>query len=749
MSVKSCRPFDITKWYRYLILWVIVTQISCDYEPVEGSARMKYQLAQIYKEAQPGQYTHRNAQMAEYYLQQADKAEGEEFLRYIYLYLRESLYAGKYAEVIEKTQRLMKEQGQTLTQMNMKSRQFWDLLAIAYMRKGEFENCIDNHSAASCIVPIKGAGIHTLQQGSRQAIEIYQQILRQFPRDDQARWLLNIAYMNLGEYPERVPEKWLIEGISSDSIPLEKPFVNVALGKGLDVNELSGGTCMEDFDKDGDLDIMASSYGLEDQVRLFLNNGDGTFEDVTYQSGLEGILSGLNMIHADYNNDGLEDVLVLRGGWLGKEGTHPNSLLKNKGDGRFEDVTYNAGIYSERPTQTATWADFNLDGWLDLFIGNESSPDQEFPSELYVNNGDGTFTEIAEKLGLEVNEYIKGVTWGDVNNDGYPDLYISILQGTNKLFINHGGTTIDDWTFIEESADYHVLKPEFSFPTWFWDVNNDGWQDLFVAAYPPGRMFQVAFDEGNHYLNEAPKITYPQLYLNNQEGSFTDVTVSYGLDRPMYAMGSNFGDFDNDGFLDFYVGTGAPDLRSIVPNLAFHNYQGKWFRDVTFSSGLGFIQKGHAVSFGDMDQDGDQDIYTVLGGAVESDIFPNALLVNPGNNFAWITLKLEGVEANRSAIGARVSITTVEDDGSIQVFYRTVSTGGSFGSSSLQLEVGLGNAERVERVDIQWPDQARSTQTFDQIEINRAYRIEQGIDQPEVISVQPFDIHQSDHMMHP
>ena len=151
-------------------------------------------------------------------------------------------------------------------------------------------------------------------------------------------------------------------------------------------------------------------------------------------------MGGLNLIHADYNNDGTPDVLVLRGAWLGELGKQPNSLLLNQGNGRFADVTQAAGILSFHPTQTAAWGDFDNDGWLDLYIGNESTPGSRHPTELYRNNRDGTFTEVAADLEVQVEAFVKGVAWGDYNNDGFVDLYVSVLTGPNLLFRNDGPT---------------------------------------------------------------------------------------------------------------------------------------------------------------------------------------------------------------------------------------------------------------------------------------------------------------------
>ena len=155
--------------------------------------------------------------------------------------------------------------------------------------------------------------------------------------------------------------------------------------------------------------------------------------DVTAQAGLLGEVGGLNLVETDYNNDGHPNVLVLRGGWWGKQGCYPMSLLRNNGDGTFDDVTEAAGLMSLHPTQTAAWADFDSDGWLDLFVGHESRADDPHPSQLFHNNHDGTFSEMGERSGLANLGFVKGAAWGDFNNDGRPDLYVSVMYGRNHL----------------------------------------------------------------------------------------------------------------------------------------------------------------------------------------------------------------------------------------------------------------------------------------------------------------------------
>ena len=234
-------------------------------------------------------------------------------------------------------------------------------------------NCVADHNPESCLAPIQGRGIHRFQDGSRNAIQILTEVLKQEPGNLAARWLLNVASMTVGDYPEKVPAQWLVPPGAFASEHDIKRFRDLAGAVGLDPMKRSGGSIVEDFDGDGNLDVMSSSVGLRDQLRLFHNNGDGLFTERTSEAGLLGEVGGLNLIQADYNNDGFPDVLVLRGGWMGPEGHFPKSLLRNNRDGTFEDVTEAAGLLSLKPSQTAVWFDYDNDGWIDLFIGNESA----------------------------------------------------------------------------------------------------------------------------------------------------------------------------------------------------------------------------------------------------------------------------------------------------------------------------------------------------------------------------------------
>ena len=191
-----------------------------------------------------------------------------------------------------------------------------------------------------------------------------------------------------------------------------------------------------------------------------------------------------------------------------------------------------------------------------------------------------------------------------------------------------------NWIFTEVSKRAGVNEPLYSFPTWFFDYDNDGYLDIFAGGYRGINVGDVAAD----YLGRAHDAERPRLYRNLGNGTFTDVTKATGLYRMLLAMGSNFGDLDNDGWLDFYLGTGEPDLAALMPNRMFRNDAGKRFQDVTTSGGFGHLQKGHGVAFADLDHDGDQDIYQVVGGAVEGDTYRNVLFENPGHGNSWVKL---------------------------------------------------------------------------------------------------------------
>ncbi|MBK6620699.1 MAG: CRTAC1 family protein [Saprospirales bacterium] len=643
----------------------------------------------------------------------------DKYMQYRYKMGNEMLNAGQTGNAIQEFTDLIKMKPE---------KTLYDLLAISYMQAGERQSRKDNPSSASSIIPVTPEGWHRNTLGTESAAKMYLKILQSFPNDIQSRYLLNLAYMRLGQYPLGVPEAHRIplEAFSPPNPGFPK-FKEIAPSVNLAPTGHLGGVCMEDFNNDGHLDLFISSSGMRDPSRLFFANGDGTYKEATEAANLKGITGGINAMHADYNNDGWEDILILRGAWLDRGGRQANSLLRNNGDGTFSDVTINAGILSFYPTQAAAWGDLNNDGWLDLFIGNESKGEgekrQSYPCELYVNNGDGTFTNISAQTSLNFEALVKGCAWGDINNDGLIDLYVSVLNGPNRLFLNLGGTTFYDWRFEEITAQAGVQEPLMSSLTWFFDYNNDGFQDIFVSGYDGKHLTEVGKEYASELLGLPLESETPRLFRNNGNSTFTDVAGEMGIKKVMYGLGGNFGDLDNDGWLDFYVGMNSPDFRALMPNRMFRNIDGQRFEEVTLN-GFGYVQKGSGIAFGDMDNDGDQEIYCVTGGFYQGDVSEGLLFENPGFQRSWLTLTLEGKTSNRSAIGARLRIIFKEQGGRERVIYRTIGTGGSFGSASLQEEIGLGNAVGNVSLEVSWPGGTK--QEFKSLPINGHIRIKEG-----------------------
>lgn len=632
-----------------------------------------------------------------------------------------------------------------LLQYNMRDpmirTQIMKSLGIAALRLGERQNCTLGHSAESCIMPVKGTGVHRNTVGSSQAIEVYAELLRQNPGDLESRWLMNIGYMTLGKYPAEVPAEWLIPGLDKDPVDYGiKPFKDIAPLIRLDIRNRAGGMLVEDFNNDGKMDIVNSDWDPGEPMHFFKNNGNGTFMDISAPSGIGAVKGGLNMVQADYNNDGFMDILLLRGGWMpGKYGRQPNSLLKNNGNETFTDVTLESGLFSLHPTQTAVWRDFNNDGWLDIFIGNETAqPDDPHPCELYMNDQHGHFTEMAAKAGCNSVGFVKGVTASDYNNDGFIDIFISTMNGNRILLKNKGPLhSVPQFEDVTHAAglDKDVVR---TFPTWFWDYDNDGWPDIFVCGYEPNQS--MAFTLAAQAMKTPGTFGASKMYLyhNNHDGSFTNVAEQAGLNMSVFAMGSNFGDIDNDGYLDMYLGTGNPQYTSLMPNKLFKNMDGKKFADITVAARVGNLQKGHGVAFTDIDADGDQDIFTETGGAFAGDAYFNSLYLNPAQNTNhWIYIDCRGTKSNRNAIGSRLEIT-FKDHGIERKVYRDVNSGGSFGCSPLRREIGVGSAEIIDKITITWAG-SRTVQTFTNILPNQHIVITEGNNRPENATLTRLD----------
>jgi len=481
------------------------------------------------------------------------------------------------------------------------------------------------------------------------------------------------------------------------------------------IETMTGGVALFDYDNDGLLDIFftngAAIPSLEKtdssfSNRLFHNNGDGTFTDVTEKAGLAGVGYSMGVAAGDYDNDGFVDLYVT--------GVNRNQLFHNNGDGTFSDVTEKAGVTGTVPgigkawAVAAGWFDYNNDGLLDLLVVNYLNYDlktaaacsvgklptycspndfQGTPNILYRNNGDGTFTDVsaASHIGQYVGKGM-GVAFADYDGDGFTDIFISNDTYPNFLFHNNG-----DGTFTDQASDAGVAynetgKTVAGMGADFRDLNNDGLPDIFHTA-----MFGDTFS----------------LYANEGKGQFGDVTSSSGLTAAtgrLTAWGTGAYDFDNDGWKDLFTANAAILDNSVevehrpyrLPNRIFRNSGDLKFEDVSGAAGTDFaVPAAHrGAAFGDLNNDGKVDVViTVLNGAPE--IFMNR--TESGRH--WIILKLVGVKDNRDGLGTKIKITTAHGSQ-----YNEATTALSYNSSSdKRVHFGLGEDAVIDRIELAWP----------------------------------------------
>ena len=471
---------------------------------------------------------------------------------------------------------------------------------------------------------------------------------------------------------------------------------------------------MFDYDHDGNLDIfftngadIASLKKTSPRYsnRLFRNNGDGSFTDVTGKAGLAGTGYDIGVAVGDYDNDGHQDLFVA--------GVHRNTLYHNNGDGTFTDVTEKAGLakpdkeYGPLWATGAAWVDVNNDGLLDLFVVNYMSwdvnrePDCKYhdkpeychpkfykplPNQLFLNNGDGTFTDVSSRSGIRSHP-AKGMGVGvaDYDGDGLPDIFVANDKLFNSLFHNKGNAR-----FEEVASETGVALPEqgnaiSGMGVDFRDLNNDGFPDIALVALQ----------------NE----TFP-IYQNNRDGGFTDITAKSGmalLSNPMSGYSTNIADFDNDGWKDIFVSRGdvqspaMAELRRIDQNnTVFRNLAGARWSALTEDAGFDAQppRRHRGAAIGDLNHDGKLDIVVTALAA------PAELWINdsPDHNH-WLELALEGTKSNRDGIGARIRIAA---GGRTQFNY--VSTASGYASSSAgPVHFGLGDARTVDEIEIRWP----------------------------------------------
>ncbi len=535
-------------------------------------------------------------------------------------------------------------------------------------------------------------------------------------------------------------------GSTPEDLPL---FTDVSQAAGIHFRHVSGdpekkyifeakggGVGLLDYDNDGFLDIyFVNGNTLEDIRRgvshenaLYHSNGDGTYTDVTRQAGVAGRGWGMGCAVGDYDNDGYPDLYVLC--------INGNILYHNNRDGTFTDVTEKAGLKDGRWSTSAAFVDYDRDGRLDLYVANNIQVDiyrsplsfrgpecdyrgvpvmcgpRGLPAALdalYHNNGDGTFTDATVSAGVleQHASYGLGVAVGDYNNDGWPDIAVANDSTPSYLYLNQKNGTFKEVGLMAGVAVSDDGMEQAGMGIDFGDYDNDGWLDLTKTNF--------SFD-------------YNNLYHNEHDGHFVDKSKAAGIAQatmPFVCWGTKFFDYDNDGWKDIFVAAGhvyphlikspAGGEKYFQRRLLFRNLGNGAFADVSLQSGPGILQErsSRGLAIGDLDNDGDIDVVVV-----NMDGTPSILRNDGGNGRNWLIVKLRGTASNRSGLGARIRAST----GNLQQIAEATTAGSIFSASDSRVHFGLGSAARVD-LEILWP--SGKSQALKAVDANRIVEIDE------------------------
>jgi hypothetical protein len=518
----------------------------------------------------------------------------------------------------------------------------------------------------------------------------------------------------------------------------DNPYAKIMAG----YTALGASASVADFDGDGYDDVFVTDSKLGGKNHLYHNNKNFTFTDVAEAAGVANGNDEKNVtadsLWFDFNNDGKPDLLVTRFGH--------NQLFQNMGNGKFKDVSKAAGIDSYKNAITAIAFDYDRDGKLDLFVGsyfqpiNIFKPDSPrfFPESfetanngggvtVYHNNGNGTFTDVTEKVGLKTSGWTLDLGHADADNDGFDDLYVACDFGTDRFFHNNGNGTFTDIT--EKAIGFDSKK---GMNVDWGDFDNDGLLDIYVTNITDDYM-----REGNF------------LWHNNGNLTFTDVSRETGTAETGWGWGAKFFDYDNDGWLDLYVVNGwvsagkesyVPDIFQMVvkPGIdfadarnwppmgdkslsgyekkkLFHNDKGQVFKDEARRHGVDSIRDGRGIAIADFDNDGRLDMF-VANANGEPYLYRNT---EPTGNH-WVQFALEGTKSNKTAVGAQVRLTAA---GMTRLQF--ISGGNSFaGQSSSRVHFGLGESTKIDRIEVRWP--AGESEVFTGLAIDKIQKIVEG-----------------------
>ncbi len=481
-----------------------------------------------------------------------------------------------------------------------------------------------------------------------EAIETYRR-WHDLEPSDRPLWGIFQCMRALGGYPAGLPQKYRFplrpERHEKDQPPPPR-FRNIAHELGIEKTAGAGPAGWADYDGDGRYDLVAC--GMDTFCSLFHNEGK-RFRDVTLQAGMGNVESGFGTAWGDYDGDGRPDLYIARNGW---GGPLADSLLHNQGDGTFEDVTKQAGIDEPGSGFHVTWFDYNRDGWLDVFVSNGVTYDLNI-NHLYRNNGNGTFTNVTEEAGLgeKPSGGTIGVAVGDYDQNGWPDLFIHGRMVPNRLYHNLGNGKFEE---VAKQAGVAGNGRQNGYVALFQDMDSDGDLDIVTVCLAPWE--QTLAGMRADYVPVAND-DLVRLYRNEVNGHFTDVSEKAGFVYPIGIMAAGTADVDNDGYSDLYFGTGNPDLRRQEPNLLYQNTGNGAFVDVSRAAGVWEQGKGPGISFFDWNGDGYLEIFAEKGGFYHGDLYASAFFLNEtphGNHYLFIDLLEDG--PNRFAVGTGVTV---------------------------------------------------------------------------------------------
>jgi tetratricopeptide (TPR) repeat protein len=519
-------------------------------------------------------------------------------------------------------------------------------------------------------------------------------------------WALYLAYQQVGGYPEDLADTYKREWERKTGRGSTVRFVDVAQEAGVARSGVGRGSAWADYDADGDLDLFAVRQFAASS--LFRNDG-GVFVDVAAAAGVEAG-PGMSCAFADYDNDGDPDLYIARNGWYGKA---PNTLYRNEGNGRYADVSAAAGVDDGGSSFTACWGDVDNDGFLDLVVANGVTGDGS-PNRLYHSDRQGGFQDVAAAAGIRPGRSI-GSALGDYDNDGDLDLYLVNFSNLNSFYRNDTDPQGGGVVFTDVTRETRTQLPLGGYFAFFLDFDNDGNLDLFCSEMSDYEAALYSKVTGRTRFDR----NRPALYRNEGDGSFADATYQAGLGKSFGSTGVQSGDFNGDGYPDIYLSNGGAEVERLEPDALLLNQRDGTFVDIAADIGLQQLGKGQGVSFADYDADGDEDVFISVGGTFPGDPWPSLLLRNDSQAHSWLTLRLIATRSNRDGIGARVRVRAGG-----QNRYAQVSSGGGSGINSLPVEMGLGQAQRIDEVEIRWP--SGQVDVHKELAVNQALVVREG-----------------------